>query len=475
MKKITAILILLILLCACGTAESFPAEEPPDEAAISIEPEVQAEEVVINNFCIETAFEMLNQPFFYLDCIDLLNGITRELVYQFADEVRGEFVSVEIHDSIFPESFIEIIKDTLYNSTNYNAHKIFDLGVSENAYFDMLRTLGSEYFELDIDDLLYLFPELYNYKSEFIFIFDGEERINMSWVYNFIRGSRNLVNMFRINTAETEYYVFARTEGSAGIVQIELTKLVEGSFYLISTFEKQNNGFGAVVEYGEFYYYVFLKNNYSTKYFDGIRVHRLVPSAQYENILIRYLPTQFTWRNVYNIGNYNLNEYVESIKNIVTSDRYIERGSAPWGVDTIVGDETITEHDLPGKFFEIDFANTGIPVLFEKSTFTPSNLRTFWHLRYRFHLYDTINSDLIILDNLQVYSHPMTDHNLVQLWFRYIDGEVYTFRIFHVSDYNFVLSVILIRGDEILQIRNDMFSPEREFVLVEGEVPNFGA
>lgn len=59
--------------------------------------------------------------------------------------------------------------------------------------------------------------------------------------------------------------------------------------------------------------------------------------------------------------------------------------------------------------------------------------------------------------------------SLVQMWFKKIEGKVYTCCLYHVSDYNYVLNIFLLEGDKIIRVRTDMICPQRQFILMEGE------
>ncbi len=58
---------------------------------------------------------------------------------------------------------------------------------------------------------------------------------------------------------------------------------------------------------------------------------------------------------------------------------------------------------------------------------------------------------------------------LVQMWFKEMEGKVYTFCLYHVSDYNYMLNVVLLEGNKVNRVRTDILSPQRHFVLTEGE------
>jgi hypothetical protein len=149
----------------------------------------------------------------------------------------------------------------------------------------------------------------------------------------------------------------------------------------------------------------------------------------------------------------------------------LENGSAK-DLGVILGDETETsDFVLPEehpwmKYRKVDFANIGIPIYMRKANHVPSNYNSTWYLKVRFFLYNSDDS-VIELDNLEIYDFTRSKHKLVQMWHKEIDNKVYTFRIYHVSDYNYVLNTILVEGDNVTQLRNDIFSPIRKFVLTE--------
>ena len=56
------------------------------------------------------------------------------------------------------------------------------------------------------------------------------------------------------------------------------------------------------------------------------------------------------------------------------------------------------------------------------------------------------------------------------MWFEEIGGKVLTFQIYHYTDYSYMLHVLLVEGDKVTQVRTDIFSPERSFIVTEGEI-----
>ena len=83
--------------------------------------------------------------------------------------------------------------------------------------------------------------------------------------------------------------------------------------------------------------------------------------------------------------------------------------------------------------------------------FIPSSSHTQEYLRIRFFLFDREENAERELDQLSQYD--MTGGiRLFQMWFREIGGKVYTFRMYHVSDYNYLLNVMLLEQDRATQV-----------------------
>lgn len=59
---------------------------------------------------------------------------------------------------------------------------------------------------------------------------------------------------------------------------------------------------------------------------------------------------------------------------------------------------------------------------------------------------------------------------LVQMWFKEFNEKVYTFRIYHICDYNYMMNVVLLDKDKVNQVGTYVLLPQRGFVLTEGEV-----
>lgn len=173
-----------------------------------------------------------------------------------------------------------------------------------------------------------------------------------------------------------------------------------------------------------------------------------------------------------------LSTYLESIKDEITSDKYLENGKEK-DIEVYYGDEASLVQDNDEELYfegysKIDFLNIGNPIYIQKSNHIPRNTNSMWFLKCNFKMQDLENDTMIELENMKIgeYIPSASEPILVQLWFKESEGKVYTFCLYYVCDYNYVLNVLLMEGDEVSRIRTDLISPKRQFVLTEGEIFN---
>lgn len=388
-------------------------------------------------------------------------------IHAYANEVKGDFEAVPYEGDLFPPELIHMAEEGLYHYdlTSGKMLQLLDRWADET-----LDYLGANEFRLDLGEMYRLFPELIEYKDEINSEYDAYSRIMKARSVG--GGSLSCGGIFRINmTPDDEYYVFVYWDGGNDKVQnVLLTKQVDNEFVEVDEFEIQT-GNGRVVQYGNDFYYVYLYRNEYIGCVDGIRIHKLGTDALHENILVKYLPESYAWKNIYDNDDIDfgaeLDEYIDSIKVVITSDEYLQNGQEK-DPRVYFGDET---EDLDSvveegkRFYKIDFANIGVPVYMSKGGHFPMYN---WSIWTRFYLHDGKHDMVLELENLGSY---WTNRNMVQIWFKEIDGKVLTFRVYYISDYNYVLNVMLVEGDQITQIRNDVFSPDKSrFILTEGEL-----
>ena len=479
-KRIVTIMMLVILCTACGTED--PASQLPNVGEVSKE---QTENLTENNTqtvkarekspaaAFEEGYRILNRSIFDNSMISWYNDETKQEIEAYAELVKGDMVPVWEEDSIFPQGLVMEMEDVIYRSLDSNMHKIQWEEIEQSVYYETMRELGMEKWNPDMEEMKILFPELKDAGPELDSVYDA---------YREVCGNEYCYDLFHIPTQDRDQYVLAMDSGgTAGICYIYLMELVDGEFVPISDFETQNAGYGGVIQYEGEFYYIYLPNNYQLKIYDGIRIYKIGEDMEYENLLIKYLPYEYVWKNLYNTSEgMKWEYYLEGIRDEITSDEYLQNGTDESGWSVYFGDEEKVENFIvpenerryySNEYHKIDFANIGIPVYMRKSNFYSSNTYTTWFLKCLFYLRDPMENSIVELENMEIYpSVPDWDKvKLVQMWFKEMEGKVYTFCLYHVSDYNYMLNVVRLEGNEVNRIRTDILSPRRHFVLTEGE------
>ena len=428
----------------------------------------------------ENRYRILNRDIFgNKTMIPWFDEETKQEIEDYAETVKGDLIEIWEEDSIFPQGLVIELENMIYQSLNRSIDKIDWEEKQQSIYFETMQKLGAEKWHPDLEEIKKLFPEL------------NDDSLKLDSVYDAYRaasGDKYCYDLFHIPTSDRDYYVLAiDSGGSAGIHTIHLTELVSGEFVPISHFETSNAGYGTVIQYEDEFYYIFLENNYSMKIYDGVRVYKLGENMEYENIQIKHLPYAFMRKNLYNTSEgRKLDNYIKSIQGEITSDKYLDNGTDGSGWGVYFGDEEEVTEDFivpeneeiysSNTYHQIDFTNMGIPIYMRKSNHEPSNYYTTWCLISRFYLRNPLNDSIVTLQNMEI-NNAVPDSSkpeVVQMWFKEMDGKVYTFCIYHVSDYNYMLNVVRLEGNQVNRIRTDILSPQRGFVLTEGERAFYG-
>ncbi len=421
----------------------------------------------------ESAYKLLNQDLFGKSFEQWFDNALKQEIFLYSEEVKGEFAEVQNKESIFPTELISSLEKMIYQSLDSTLDKFTWEEIQESIYFETIKEFGSEDFELDLVEMQNFFPVVVE-NADVEDVYDA---------YKLVSGEENCEEMFHFHMTDDQdnYVLVVDSGGSEGLVSVRLTERINDEFIVISEFETQNSGYGRVIRFGDDFYYIFLEYNYNLKNYDGVRIYKLGNDAGQENLKIKYLPYNYIWQNIYNTSaGLELDTYIESIKEEVTSDKYMENGKAE-EVSVFYGDEeeaddfTVPEDEekyFSNEYYRIDFANIGIPVYLRKSNLVPSSYRDIWHLRSTFYMLSPKDNSISKLDKLEIgYDAPATGESpLVQMWFKEMGEKVYTCCLYHVSDYNYVLNICLLEEDQITRIRTDMICPQRHFVLTEGEI-----
>lgn len=372
-----------------------------------------------------------------------------------------DMVLEEYSGQLFPEDLIMECQKAL--------HEVFEKGADvcdeDGAYVQWLNLYGAEEYILSLADICELVDD-----------FEKENITDIYEAYELISGFENCTSIFwmKRDSGEDTFLLCVDSGGSYGIYNIYLAELVNGNLVVRDSFEAQGEGLGRVIKDEQSYYYLYLQYNKNLKNYDGVKIHKLEQNAEQENILIRYIPKEFVVENL-SVSDIDANEkiesYIQEIKTDLRNGKYLDAGNGEdW--DCLMGDEVLDEQ-FPltsefEKYVKADMANIGIDVYFQKKIFIPSNTAFSAYYKTDFYLRDVMTDELLKLDALGIKN--MEKNQLVQLWSKKFDDLTYVFKIFHLVNYEYVLDVSLMKGNDITSIRTDVILPMCRFELVEGNV-----
>ena len=217
-------------------------------------------------------------------------------------------------------------------------------------------------------------------------------------------------------------------------------------------------------------FYIERLYNYYSKYTDTAVICKLTADGFGDSVIIQLLPSIFEYEKIYSIyfpAEQAITEYVDSIIKDLMSKSQIDDS-----IEVFIGEESSEFNDnkllrlqsVGGDrdYYEIDYNNDGIMEYLSKYYWFPSNYLALELLNEEYLFTDT----RIVSRGQNFYD---TERLLIQLWFKEIEGIVYTFRLFLNDGYNYVLNASLIDGVDITQLQSYIIVPKKEFHIQTGE------
>lgn len=344
-----------------------------------------------------------------------------------AAKVQGDFAPVNYKGKNIPNSLIVMLEKALFNRN-----------------FDKLNLVTAS-FEINIDSFYDKFGQYTDYNSKKDF-------------------DRYVRHIYKYNLDKNTYYLLvADSGGTARFVYIHIYKESEGELKVFDHWVSLD--FNArVIKYNNDLYLIERSYNYYSKYTDTIHICRLVPDKIKDFVAIELKPNKFEWEEVFN----NHQPYEKNITSYVTSikDDLMAKSPIDDNIQIYLGDEKNKfDHDKKLRlksvggdhdYYEIDFNNDGESEYFERHFWFPSNYTT-----------------LLLINNFYKFTDKRTisingDFNrdnstLIQLWFKEIEGKVFTFRLFLNDGYNYFLNVSLVEDTNITQVQSYLIVPKNEF------------
>lgn len=373
-----------------------------------------------------------------------LENITDATINEYQAMVANEFTVKPYDGELFPQELVAELEETLYRCNDYDYYS--DSEAYAEIFTERLAQYDSDY-EMNDEEIKDKFPEAAE--------------------------NENFISAFQFCNADgrDNYLLCYDSGGSAGLYNWYVYEEQDGEPVEICYFDTQNYGYGNVIKYEDDFYYVFLQNNYQSKSYDGIRIHKLGAAADTENLLIRYMPKDYVWKTLYGgDDSEELDQYISKVQEEFEAEGYLnmDGGAGKYmGCEVEVPDFPLTEKYK--KYYKADIANIGEPIYFYKGLFETSNSSLAMHMQAFFFLYDEYKEQETELAEWAVEGGVAPhDNELMQLWFQEFDGEVYTFQIFYLANDLYLLNVELIEEDNVTIIRQEMIMPQKAFDLSEG-------
>ena len=285
---------------------------------------------------------------------------------------------------------------------------------------------------------------------------------------------------YSISYNQKDYCVFVDYRSEIGTVACLEKKGEEYS--LISRFQVRFPNCAAIIPYeGELYFLNPVKNKNIQEY-DGLEICKLGIQSQPEYRMVRFIPVQYQWKNLYLALEEPENQaivdaYLEHVKKELISSGAIEYGQEK-EINLFIGDEKesvqlflqeetnqFSREYFGTKFYAIDLANVGEPAYIKRNIIMPESYS--FPTRMRVLAYSNIDGQgkkvlsELYLDDGRLKEQPIT---LTQLWFKELNGKVYTFSLYYVSEYYYLLNVMLVEGGKASRIRTELLVPERNFI-----------
>ena len=225
-----------------------------------------------------------------------------------------------------------------------------------------------------------------------------------------------------------------------------------------------------VIEYDKELYLIEASYNYYSKYTDTVMIMRLVPEGVKDYVMITLEPERFELEKIYGgstLYEEAVEEYVMGIK-----DDLMDHSPINDDIKVYQGDETrdfdqnrlLRLRSVGGDYdyYAIDFNNDGETEYCTKHFWFPSNYTRLYLIN---NLYRFTDKRILEMSN---HFYEGGGGMPVQLWFKEIDGKIFTFRLFLGNKNQYYLNVSLVEGTEITQVLTYIIVPYQGFHVESG-------
>jgi len=211
---------------------------------------------------------------------------------------------------------------------------------------------------------------------------------------------------------------------------------------------------------------------------NGITIYRLGYDSPGDSMRILYQPEEYA-AETYDVDSeklWPLKEvgYMAKVLQDFSSGKYLHEGNRQDGAEIYYGDEERVfeqeSEDSPYEVYRMDIADRRCPVYLCKDMHVPKDdLEKVKKLGVDFFYYDT---DKMVFQKLEELSIPILGGYgqvgyLTQMWFKELARKVYIFRVYNLSDYNYLMNIAVVKGDKATSVATYFLWPKKQFVLKE--------
>lgn len=320
---------------------------------------------------------------------------------------------------------------------------------------DLLKTIGRQgkmEYEIEPDSYSrkmreYEFAALYDDANPGIFYSGADEYI------------------YEYKSDHKKYYITAT--GDRGLTDLNVTVYVEDGGKLAVYEEFPSVDIFTALQYEDELY--LLESHFGGE--SDIYIHRLLPDKVKEFGTADISIAGYGWEQIYGNGNPSekvVTEYVDSIRDTLLNFRAgTYTGDETAGFDVVkqqrlksLAEKLVSEEPV---FSEVDFNNDGVPEYFSK---VYEGEWTFYSDVYQLKEGKAAVMDYT-MNNYRVAGRDDLHYALKQLWFKELEGRIYTFRLLSRRDF-YILNASLVRDADITQEVTYVIGPKRETRAVLG-------
>lgn len=383
----------------------------------------------------------------------------------YGEEVKERFVPEFCKKSGFPEDLVVKLEEILYHSGSD--------GILNALISDESEELGAQDFRvLDVDELERLFPKAAPLMGQYA----DDNYLRISECYD-IPENTHMIERIQLLPGK-DNYVINYFDTSIRKNRIRVTERIGDEFVTLYEFEFPSTSFAfGVMQYENEFYYVAHDNDREVREDDKIIIYRLEYDSLGNGMSIQYKQTQYIWKECpfdtdsMEIQPFLENGYMDKVMQDFSTGKYLYEGGRADITEVYYGDERWafewTSEDNTYQIYKMDIASSNPPVyMCKEMRFTENSESERKYLEVKYFNFDLQSAFFRQQEGMSI---PEVDVGvpetcLIQMWFKEMEGKVYIFRIYSLSDYNYMMSIALVDGSTVRPLKRYFLLPRKNIL-----------